>query len=229
MRIQAIYQQVDAEGQRLLQQCRDSYDQANYTAAMGGYRAIIRTFPRRPFADEARTALAEAIRDPGRKKALDQVKAQEMDDVIARMIDHAETCDVESCPVLAAPAKYCMGEPVKPSETPRADRIKALQASEQVRIVEQLQRLAKIYPAFAEGQSAAADIKTLEADEKFQAAVKRVRGEQEAKSLMDLVNAYRKIGKNDKAAEYCKQLVTKHPDTELAVVAQDILDEIELE
>ena len=227
-RVEKLYEQLDSEGRRRLQVCQQYYEEKKYAEALGGYRTIVYCFGRRPCAAEARRALAEAAADPERKRLLEQIKAKEMEQRIDELIEHPERISG-----VASSAKSSKGSAAKTSASgaaaaTRVDKIKALPVVAQARIVSDLEKLAKFYSVFPEGERAAGDLKALRADKTFQAALDKHQNAQKAQGLLSLAQAYRGIGKHDKAASYCKRLIKEFPDTDLAAKARDMLDDIEL-
>ena len=225
-RVQALYQQLDAEAQRRLDQARKSYEEKRYTEALSGYRSVVYCFRRRPCAAEARKALAEAVTDPERKRLLDQIKAREMERRIAEMIAKPGTL-----PGVDAKLQAPKADGTKAGDSTGASRvgkIKALPVAAQAKVVAELEKLAKLYPALPEGQRAAEDHATLRADKSFQANLDLHVKAQKARGLLNLAQAYRGIGKSDRAASYCKRIISQFPGTELATRAKDMLEDIEL-
>ncbi|MGB2824070.1 MAG: hypothetical protein WBF17_24045 [Phycisphaerae bacterium] len=222
-RIGALYEKLDAEGQRRLELSRQSYEEKKYAEALSGYRGVVHCFGGRPCAAEAKKALAAAAADPERKRLLDQIEAKEMEQRIADMIEHPERI-----PGVTLKAGSSASPADKAATASRVDKIKALPVQAQGKIVTELEKLAKVYAAFPEGERAAADLKTLGADKAFQAALAKHESAQKAKGLLSLAEAYRGIGKKDKAASYCKQIIKDFPGTDLAARASEMLEDIEL-
>lgn len=229
-RIAALYQQLDAEAERRLEASRECYEQKNYAEALAGYRSVVYCFGRRPRADEARKALTDAAADPERKQMIDQIKAKEMEEAIAELIERARASrGCGSCPKCREAARAAGAKATSPEAKAqsRVDKIKALTVEGQAKVCAELARLAKLFPKFSEGRRAAEDLATLKADKGFQAALDRHRGERDARGLLSLAKAYRGIGKSDRAATYCKKVLDQFPGTPAAADAQEMLDDIE--
>jgi len=227
-RVEKLYEQLDSEARRRLQVCQQYYQEKKYAEALGGYRTIVNYFSRRPCAAEARKALAEAAADPERKRLLDQIQAKEMEQRIDELIEHPERIPGVASSAVSPKAAAAKTAVSGAAAGTRVDKIKALPVVAQARIVCDLEKLAKSYSAFPQGERAAGDLKALRADKTFQGALDKHQNAQRARGLLSLAQAYRGIGKHDKAAGFCNQLIKEFPDTDLAAKARDMLDDIEL-
>lgn len=143
-RIGKLHERTDAEGRRRIGAARKARAANKHAESLTCYWTVVADFPRRPCADEARKALADAAADPKRKALLARIEATETDKAIARAIARAE------------PAGKKGGKPKT-----RVVRIKALSPAAQKALTARLDKLAKLHPDLPEGRRAADDAKAL--------------------------------------------------------------------
>ena len=214
IRLEEVAQEWLAKYQRMLAE-------KNFVEALKGLGLTQRTFGTLPSAVSAAKLLKSAEGDSEVKTALQEVKAQELDEIVALILSG------DGRPAASGPATQTQpASPTPPVRTSGAERTTAIKNAtpdKQARAVSTLEKIAKLYPLSPTGSRAAKDLKALQDDAAFWTAYQAQLGVQQAQSLYNAAEMYRQMGMTAKAIEYYEQVTTKFPASPLAGKAKDAL------
>ena len=215
-----MFKQLEAEGQRQLEQSKKAYGEKRYTEALDGYSLILRTFGRLPSGLAAKGALEAAESDPEAQSVFQELKARKLEQLVVQVIE-GEKC-VEKKP---APAEGKASSEAPVDTTPklsRVEKIKRLNAEKCAKAYKLLTKMAKSYPLSATGKKATADIEVLKEDKDFQAALEKQRRVEEAERLFQLAEGYRKAKMTAEAVKQYNLVAEKFPGTPLAMKSKQL-------
>lgn len=222
--IAALYQKLEKEGRKLLRQAEEKYTRKEYAEALVQYQRIVMAFGRLPCARAARDAVAAAEKNPEIQEVLQEAKAQVLGETIEKIIARADAAEP---PAATGPDKV-KGKGPKPKGRPprpsRVERIRKLNAENQIRVMDLLEKLAKLYPITPTGRRAGEDLQELQSDEEFRLALSQRRLAVKAGAALRRARTYEQAGMGDKAVEYYEQVVRDYPDTPEAREAQSRID-----
>ena len=209
---------LNAVGLESFREYEQAYRDGDYLKAIKGLGLVRRTYDPLPSAVAAARLLSRIESDPQVQAALQEVKAQEIDDAIARLIN---------CPVCLAAAPEAATQPAARSlryaDASRVEHVRKLPADRQFRVVALLENMVKLYPNAPGTAGAAEDLKAIRNDKELWAALQRYATEQQAQGLYNAAEMYRRNGMNAKAVEYYERLAEKYPDTPLAAKAREMI------
>jgi hypothetical protein len=228
-----IYTQINAEGDRRLQQAKDDYRAGNYVVAIKNLSRIGREFDWLPSGKGAAAALKEAEADPKAQTAIQEGKAAALaeaaDDIIFGPPRGSKSVP-KSVPKSRPASAPAAEEDAAPASQPSADgqarieRIKQLSLDRRMRVLDILEAIAKNYPASPTGQRAAADLVALSSDKAFAAATAKYRQVQEAQKALQRAESYHQAGLDAKALEYYKDVCARFPGTTEAGRAEAMIE-----
>ncbi len=214
--LRPLFTQIEREGQRQLLEARQAYESGRYVEAVKAFEVIGRTFGRLPSGRTARGALKLARSDPAVQAAIQESKAKVLDDRIARILGGSG------------------GRRSQPSTQPttapsRVSVIKQLKLDKQVKAVDLLAQIVKMYGDCPTGQRAAADLKALQADETFTSRLERCRQGLRARNALKRAQRYHKAGLRPKAIQCYNDVIRDFPGTSEAIEAEAALSVIQIE
>jgi tetratricopeptide (TPR) repeat protein len=218
-RVRKDLNQLETVAAEWLQKYQQMLTEKNYVEALKGLGLTQRTFGTLPSAVTAGKLLKAAEGDSEVKTALQEVKAQELDEIVALVLAGAD--------LRAASGPAAQTQPTQPSppvRTSGAARVAAIQKASpdrQSRAVSTLEKIAKLYPLSPTGTQAAKDLKTLQDDSAFWTAYQAQVAAQQAQSLYNAAEMYRQMGMTAKAIEYYEQVTAKFPASPLAGKAKE--------
>jgi hypothetical protein len=197
--VQRIYDQLDAVGQKEMMVHCQAYLDKKYPQAIDGFNYVSATFGKLPCALQARMLLKEARGSWEVQKALQEAKAQEIEQSLGAILPQSAPADG------------------------RVAAIKKLDVANQAAAMKLLQQLADLCDDTNSGRQAAKDLQSLHDDEKFMAALDRYQANEKARTLLKLASAYTGAARPDKAAQTYQQIVEDYPQTDSADAAKEKL------
>ncbi len=214
--IRSLLMEIDKAGQSQLSEAAQSYKRGDYLKALESFGVIARTFGRLPSGVAAGRAMKRAKLDPAAQLAIHEYKAAKLSKRIGSILKHPRR------------RKPALPPSTQPATAPtRVTRIKQLAAENQAKVVDLLKQMARLYGGSPTGKLAAADLKTLQADEAFTAELSRYRQALRAGNALKKAEMYHNAGLMPKAVEFYKQVVRDFPKTPEAAKAAGILAAIE--
>ena len=239
-----LKQQVDNAGstvsraaEQMLAEADEQYDNGEFVEALGTYQAISR-MGRLPgnVAAQAGQKLNAAKRDPA-------LRTQRQDIVAARRFELVEQLQAQIVPeACQAPdeiaaftdaelyTKLVLADQGKCRETcpgtGGAERA-ARNLANQVKIVDKLDSITKLYGDTPTGQKSALLLQDLLADPDVASEWKRQREENEARLSFHLAILYKQGGNYGRAGEELRNLIDSYPDNQWADKARLVLPQVE--
>lgn len=214
--IRQLYQDCQNEGDRQLTLAKKDYAAENYLSAIKSFEVIFRTFGTLPCALQARAEMKAAQGDPKAKSAVNEAQAAGMNDFLEATIASAmrtttqpTTSPGATTTPTTSPAD--LSPATAPAALSRADKIKLLDIPRRVRVVDTLERLAKLCPLAPTGKAALRDLEELQNDDSFWSTIKTYRDEKIIEQAFKKAELYEKQGLLPKAKEFYEQLAADYP------------------
>ena len=211
--IKSLYEKLEKEGRKELDQAEKQYARAEYAKALKAYQLISLKFGQLPCAREARAAIMAARENPEVQSVLLEVVASVLDKQVARIISLATGASSSAGADGDKAAKKAKSEKRGTPRSGRIEQIRKLDKDKQVKVMDMLKRIAKLYPQTPTGRRAGADLQELESDEAFREALNVHRLAVKVAAALRRAETYEKAGMLDKAVMYYKQIVRDYPDT----------------
>jgi tetratricopeptide (TPR) repeat protein len=214
--VRQLYQECEKEGARQLALAKQDYTAEKYLPAIKSYEVISRTFGALPCSIQARAEMKAAQADPKAKSAVNEAQAAGRNDFLEatiasamRKLNQPTTAPGATTMPTTSPA------PLSPATAPaalsRAGKIKLLDIPRRVRVVDTLERLAKLCPLAPTGKAAAGDLEELQKDDSFWSTIKTYRDEKQIEQAFKKAELYEKQGLLQKAKEFYEQVATDYP------------------
>ena len=213
-----LYTKLDVAGMDMLKAAVDDYRGGKYKEALRVFRLVSYQFGPLPSARAARDQLKKAENDTSAQAAIQQDKAEAMNEMVDQILDR-----------FFASRK---AQEEKAGKTPtsqpadRVGRIRLMPQGEVVRVARMLESLARLFPASDYGKQAAQDVQDLKADKVFGPLLRRPGDSDSGKALTRAEN-YRKAGFKDKAIALFREVIEKYPDSNEAAKAKEALAALE--
>ncbi len=216
--VRSAYQKLENEGSRQLVVATKLYEANQYAEALAEFERIARTFGALPSGKLARRAAKQVKKDPVAKAVFQETKAVVVEKLIERTM---RTPSRRASPPAGQPAS-------QPATMPgRVSLIKQLPADKQIRVVDLLERMARMYALSPTGLRAAADLKSLQGDENFSRKFAAIRFQYKAKSALRKAERFSQAGMKVRALQSYREVVRKFPDTDEAARAAGVISAIE--
>jgi len=209
--IKSLYQKVDQQGRRKLDEARDAYKSERFIKAIESLEKVSNAFGWLPSGQSARKTLDLYKSDSRVIEAIAEAQAGEVDKLISMLI----------APQAASKPKV----KTKPASAPapagnRATLVKALPLRKQHRVMELLTRIAKSFPECPTGRRAHADLEELKSDKAFSAELAEFRRKRKAQAALSKAEMYRKAGMTTQAVGFYKDVIESYPGTAQAATAK---------
>ena len=225
-RIDDLFKRLDetAEDQLAEAEQRLSRDDGTIEALKDLKRISLDMSGREP-GSKAKFVLEEAMKDPKVRLAMEEADAQGAYQSVASLIDDQwEQALRRAAKVKVAPragADFAAAPPPKrPGDVTLVSR---MPVNRQAEILDKLRLIAKNCGRSPTGKKAAGLLKTLEADKKIIAAVKKHAADRVILQEYRRAEMYDKAGLRKKAAEYYRRFLEKYPDSDCAARVRERL------
>ncbi len=213
-----LYTKLDGAGMEMLKAAVDAYRGGKYNEALRTFRLVSYQFGPLPSARLARDQLKKAENDTDAQAAIQQNKAEAMNEMIDQILDRF----FASRRALEEKA----GKTPTSQPADRVSRIKLMPKGEVIRVARMLESVARLFPASDYGKQAAQDVEALKGDKTFGPLLSRPGDSDSGKALIRAEN-YRKAGFKDKAIALFREVIEKYPETKEAAKAKEALASLE--
>ncbi len=210
---------LEQAGRSMLDQARKDARSQRWSEAIEQLTIISYTFEGLPVGHQAREDLQNARSNPQVQAALENLKALDLRAQIDRVLD-AATPDGPSAG----------REPNTPTSAPAADdveRIMALPATQQLRVVSLMETIVEAYGRTQCGRRTEAILDRLKRNETFMETLSEHRKRQQARRALNAAHAFGEAGLMESARQRYRQVVRDHPRTPAGVEARRRLAELE--
>ncbi len=214
------------EGRRLVTEADDAYGENRYLDALEGYKSISRSFRGMDCGVEALGAVGRLEGDPAVVEAVSESKAIVMDRRLERLI----AAGVAARGVKVTTIKNPIGRQNKINPLPRSrvDLIKQLGAKKQVKAVDLMEGIVRLYGISPTGRRVGKQLQALQADKEFQAELSSYRSAKAISAAMQKADAYRNAGLPAKALKYYGEVIQKYPRSPEAKKAKSQVAKLKL-
>jgi hypothetical protein len=212
-RVLAFMRQLNQAGQTQLTGYLKLLEMKEYVKALKGLGVVNRTFGQLPCAIAARRALDKAKNDPEIKSALREVKAEELDAAVDRLIDSAPP-QKPSVPA-SGPAAQSLQSPTSDdsAQPNRANLILRLPPWQADPVVAQLEQIVKTCVDTPTGERVRKELEIIHADAKFAAALEQYRRDSKAAGLLEMADKFLHAGQDAAAAKNLQRVIKEFPKT----------------
>jgi tetratricopeptide (TPR) repeat protein len=253
--VAAIIRQLAAAGRQWMERGQELYEDGKYAEALRTFRRVNVTFATLDCGRKARAALRYAEKDPACQDALRELRAEDVEERLTRILTaarrhrqrKAETAiapsSTEDAPPPKTPAVTARIRPaneVPPEETEatsrntgpdedgdrRVEAIRAMTPERQLAALDVLRDLVEHFPQTQAGKRARRDLDQLDKDAVFEAGLKAFRRDQTIRQRYAKAMMYYNAGMTDEAQQHLRDFIEAHPDAPQASRARETLRKI---